>query len=689
MNSLSTLHCPRCGASLNDYSVEGLCARCLAGLYLATDTVPPAEYGQASMGAMSIEELSPRFPQLDILEFLGRGGMGVVYKVRQKSLGRLAALKLLAPERVADPKFAQRFVQEAQALAALNHPNIVTIYDFGQAGEFYYLLMEFVDGANLRQAMNARRFAPEQALAVVPPICEALQYAHDHGVVHRDVKPENLLLDKAGRGKIADFGVAKMFGSSFSDMSAAESQLAGTPQYMAPEQLLQSAADHRADIYSLGVVLYEMLTGELPDHRLQPPSRRMHVDIGIDAIVLRALDKSPELRFSTATEFRTQIEALIKRSQKSAMTSSPPVADPAVTPQVATPHATTPNVVKPRARSSSRILLFVAGFAALFGTISIFYPPGAKTNRSATSTGRSGAQPPEKNASSTPIVVAPATDALKPGLTENSFEVRSGKVRGTSELALKDPTPEIAKSALRIHVPAGNYDLNPFRGVTAPRLLTNVSGDFEIRVKVTADFRPGRKTTGKGNPFNGAGILIWQDDGNFLRVERNAWRVDESFFCYPPLMEYWHDREYSGVNGPAAPAGFFHGRSTWLKAARRGRQLTISLSHDGTQWNEVKTFPVEFATEIQVGVAALNTSNEPLVVDFEELTITRNGVESAVLFETATGTAGLVEIEGARGDVDHIRVLYKPTTETSDKRPRENSAPRSDTGNREPPAQSP
>jgi serine/threonine protein kinase len=123
------------------------------------------------------------FPAARNLECLGRGGMGVVYKARQKSLGRFVALKLLAPERVVDAKFAGRFAQEAKALAALNHPNIVTIHDFGEASGHYFLLMEFVDGVNLRQVMKAGRFAPEQALAIVPPVCEALQYAHEHGIV--------------------------------------------------------------------------------------------------------------------------------------------------------------------------------------------------------------------------------------------------------------------------------------------------------------------------------------------------------------------------------------------------------------------------------------------------------------------------------------------------------------------------
>ena len=211
-----------------------------------------------------------------------------------------------------DAKFAERFAHEAQALAALNHPNIVTIHDFGQAGGFYFLLMEFVDGVNLRQAMKAGRFTPEQALAIVPPICEALQYAHEHGIVHRDIKPENLLLDREGRVKIADFGIAKMLGAEPASNEVTLASAAGTPQYTAPEQKAHGRTDHRADIYSLGVVLYELLTGELPAEQLQPPSsRRVQIDVRLDEIVLRALEKVPDLRYQTAADFRTQVETVI------------------------------------------------------------------------------------------------------------------------------------------------------------------------------------------------------------------------------------------------------------------------------------------------------------------------------------------------------------------------------------------
>jgi tRNA A-37 threonylcarbamoyl transferase component Bud32 len=275
----------------------------------AGDSAPP-------IPALTPEELAPHFPQLEILECLGRGGMGVVYKARQKSLNRLVALKLLAPERADDPQFAARFEKEAQALAALNHPHIVAVHDFGQAGGFYFLLMEFVDGVNLRQLLQTKRLTPKEALSIVPPVCDALQCAHDHGIVHRDIKPENLLIDKNGVVKIADFGIAKIIHretdtpvSSGSEQTGVSASLPhGTPDYAAPEQT-NGTADHRADIYSLGVVLYEMLTGERPKENITPPSKRVQVDIRIDEIVLKALEKTPELRFATAAEFRTQVEA--------------------------------------------------------------------------------------------------------------------------------------------------------------------------------------------------------------------------------------------------------------------------------------------------------------------------------------------------------------------------------------------
>lgn len=182
--------------------------------------------------------------------------------------------------------------------------------DHTQSQPLHYLIMEFVDGVNLRQAMRAGRFTPEQALKIIPAICDALQFAHTQGVLHRDIKPENILLDSKGRVKIADFGIAKILNEKGGDMLLTQSGAKlGTAPYMAPEQIEQpSSVDHRADIYSLGVVFYEMLTGELPLGRFAAPSELSSVGGNIDEIVFRALEKERTRRQQSVDEFKTQVE---------------------------------------------------------------------------------------------------------------------------------------------------------------------------------------------------------------------------------------------------------------------------------------------------------------------------------------------------------------------------------------------
>jgi serine/threonine protein kinase len=269
-----------------------------------------------------VEELAKLFPQLEILELVGKGGMGAVYRARQKQLDRIVALKILPPDIGRDALFADRFTREARALAKLNHPGIVTLYEFGESGGQFYFLMEFVDGVNLRQLLQAGRVSAREALAIVPQICDALQYAHDQGIVHRDIKPENILLDRRGRVKVADFGLAKIMASGSepavahgadagSAMLTEAGKVMGTPNYMSPEQITAPGeVDHRADIYALGVVFYQMLTGELPGKRIEPPSSKVHIDVRLDEVVLRALEKKPELRYQQASVLKTELETI-------------------------------------------------------------------------------------------------------------------------------------------------------------------------------------------------------------------------------------------------------------------------------------------------------------------------------------------------------------------------------------------
>jgi serine/threonine protein kinase len=314
----------------------------------------------------SLPAIAEAFPNLEILEWIGQGGMGAVYKARQPKLNRFVALKILPESLGRDPAFAERFLREGQMLARLNHPNIVTVHDFGEAEGYFYLLMEFVDGVNLRQAMRAGRFTAGQALAIVPKICEALQFAHDEGVLHRDIKPENILLDIKGRVKLVDFGIAKLVGGAetrfeptTADGSGVLTQSGaalGTPNYMAPEQITQpSGVDHRADIYSLGVVFYELLTGELPKEGFSAPSMRVPVTPDIDAIVLRALEKERARRQQSASELKTEVETLVSNAvSKSGSPSSPE--PPVMTAAQAKPDATAPFQSMGRRRSLLRRL---------------------------------------------------------------------------------------------------------------------------------------------------------------------------------------------------------------------------------------------------------------------------------------------------------------------------------------------
>ncbi len=312
-SALPSRSCPRCLSVIPERAPGGLCPRCLLdGASAPTDP----GLGPQAWKTPTLAEIAAAFPGLEVLGHLGSGGMGCVYRVRERESGRVSALKVLPRELAADPAFVERFEREARTLARLRHPHIVGVHGFGQAGGFCFLLMEFVDGANLRQALRSGRFTPQQALALIPPLCEALQAAHAQGVLHRDIKPENLLLDAEGRVKIADFGIAKLLEDPATPSTGAYTLTrtgarVGTPHYMAPEQVeTPEQVDHRADIYSLGVVFYELLTGELPLGRFPAPSIKAGLDARVDDIVFRALAKERELRQQSADQVRAEVEGL-------------------------------------------------------------------------------------------------------------------------------------------------------------------------------------------------------------------------------------------------------------------------------------------------------------------------------------------------------------------------------------------
>jgi len=295
--------CGECGADIPAGAPGGMCPQCLLkqGLDAAKPTAP--------FTPPSIEELDELLPQFDVIELLGRGGMGAVYKARQRSLDRIVAIKVLPINAGPDPEFAERFAREARTLAGLAHPNIVTVHDFGETGELYYFVMEFVEGRDLRRILESGPMSPEDTFRTIFPICDAVQHAHDRGVVHRDIKPANIIVDKSDTPKIADFGLAKILDPEASRAELTMSdQAMGTPLYMAPEQRDPSAnVDHRADVYSLGVVVYEMLTGALPVGNFRPLSHVAGLDNRMDNVVLKAMDTDPNRRYRSVADMRADM----------------------------------------------------------------------------------------------------------------------------------------------------------------------------------------------------------------------------------------------------------------------------------------------------------------------------------------------------------------------------------------------
>ena len=276
--------CELCGAPLDSGEADA-CPSCLMGLGFGDGggRDPAAMPG----GAAALEQLDKLPPDLEVLDFIGRGGMGVVYKAKQIELDRIVALKILSPELAEEAEFAVRFMREARMLAKLSHPNIVTVFNFGSVDGFCYLLMEYVPGESLADAILPPKLTVDQSLQLALKVCDALRCAHDKGVIHRDIKPENVLIDLDGEPKVMDFGLAKLVDGDPKALAiTSPEQSLGTPYYMAPEQRTYPIqTDERTDVYAFGVTLYQMLTHELPTGRFPLPSEKAGVSTQVDEVI--------------------------------------------------------------------------------------------------------------------------------------------------------------------------------------------------------------------------------------------------------------------------------------------------------------------------------------------------------------------------------------------------------------------
>jgi serine/threonine protein kinase len=317
--SVTSVECDHCGKSC-PWPVAPSPPTNIAGISLGEllarglNTVPPLD--QERWEPPTPEQLSNLLPQYQIESFLGRGGMGAVYKGRQERLQRTVAVKILPHELADDPNFVARFEREARTLAKLDHPGIISVYDFGKTSEGHlYFVMEFVDGMDLHRLICGEGIDPARALVIISQVCDALQFAHSVGVVHRDIKPANILVTQDGRVKLADFGLARPLAADVGGRLTLSRVIMGTPDYMAPEQK-KGQGDHRVDLYALGVMLYEMLCGKPPQGAWEPPSQRVCVDVRLDQVVIKAMQEEPELRYQQAMQVKSDVDTIRASSIK-------------------------------------------------------------------------------------------------------------------------------------------------------------------------------------------------------------------------------------------------------------------------------------------------------------------------------------------------------------------------------------
>ena len=292
---MSETACTSCGAVLAESQAKrfgALCPDCMLR-FASQDTVP-------------------EFPGVEIVSVIGKGGMGIVYEAVQSRLGRRVALKILSPHLAFNAAFMRRFHAEAHLLARLHHPNIVTVHDMGVHGGLPYILLERVEGKSLRLLLREGPLPVSRALEIAAMVCDALECAHGAGIVHRDVKPENILIDERGQAKLVDFGLAISANQEERKGTKVRTKV-GTPLYMAPEQIRQPEdVDGRADLFSTGVVLLELLTGKPPKRTARGVSIPRGVAARPAALLKKLLAVDPKKRLASAKEARALLNSLLK-----------------------------------------------------------------------------------------------------------------------------------------------------------------------------------------------------------------------------------------------------------------------------------------------------------------------------------------------------------------------------------------
>lgn len=343
-------------------------------------------------------ELAPLFPGYEIQSLVATGGMGAVYAAVQKSLDRMVALKILPRELSSDAAFCAGFEAEAKAMARLNHPNLIGVYDFGEVNGMLFIIMEFVAGQSVYHATYGHAVDPKEVIRLISGVCHGLAHAHENGIIHRDIKPSNILLDLNGLPKIGDFGLARPAERKVEEGE----EIFGTPHYTAPEVVNSPhSVDHRADIFSVGVFLHELLTGQLPAADPRPASVIAKCDARFDAIIRKATQPLPAARYSNAADIAKDLEAI----GNSTAARRGPVVAPAAVPR--RPKAGGRTYTSSAPQQSSNGVMIVVGILVLGAGAFFLMKPGKE---------------PEKKPDAVVVAPPPPKEEVRPSVPTRSAQ---------------------------------------------------------------------------------------------------------------------------------------------------------------------------------------------------------------------------------------------------------------------------
>jgi len=585
-----------------------------------------------------MEDLTGKqFGQYQIVEPLGEGGMAAVYKAYQPAMERFVAVKVLPRQMASSDEFLARFRREAKLLAQLQHPHILPVFDYGEADGYPYIIMPFVRSGTLTELLKKGRLPFSEVRRIMIQIGNALSYAHARGMIHRDIKPSNVLIDEQGNCLLSDFGLARMADASVKLTSSGA--VMGTPAYMSPEQGAGSTVDRRSDIYSLGIILYEMVTSRVPyvaetpiavvfKHIQDPlPSARNFnpaLPESIELILLKALAKSPEDRFQFAEDFVHAIQLAIPEQDIAEKTSAAPtVLTRSIFPDEGTntelksisneeseasPGAT--GMINTEAKPSRFRLWVIAGSGALALVALIIFlgmnrspannlpPPIATTVPTLINTS-------EPTTTSVPLPSSTATVEIFSG-TGFKDDFVGQLADGWTWLA-EDPEKwslSAVPGSLQIIASDASFD--------GPALPPNIlvrdppSGDFEITTSLR--FAP-------TSNYQFAGLVVFQDQGNVLQFGRAF--CDLADLCVGDGVYF--DNFENGSIGENSYKTAFHGSVTYLRLRRIGNTYTGYYSEDGENWLMLGEYTQDFS-QVRLGLMAAQ-AEKPIPATFDFFTI--------------------------------------------------------------------